>query len=107
MCQIGAFIVVMSVCLALSKALSMLIPKCAELIHTDEERTVVMTALDAYSELLKEVKGAVLEGEGHRDAIINCVKDVMSCKVLISVPFFQTSTNCEMKLSVFLIMYNA
>lgn len=65
---------------ALSKALSMLIPKCAELIHTDEERTVVMTALDAYSELLKEVKGAVLEGEGHRDAIINCVKDVMSCK---------------------------
>lgn len=87
MFRIGAFIVVMSLCLALSKALSMLIPKCAELIHTDEERTVVMTALDAYSELLKEVKGPVLEGEGHRDAIINCVKDVMSCKVLISVPF--------------------
>ncbi|XP_069698314.1 importin-4-like [Periplaneta americana] len=66
--------------IALSKALSMLIPKCAELIRTDEERSVVMTALDAYSELLKEVKGRVLEGEGHRDAIINCVKDVMTYK---------------------------
>ncbi|PNF42980.1 hypothetical protein B7P43_G09585 [Cryptotermes secundus] len=64
----------------LSKALSVLIPKCAELIRTDEERTVVMTALDAYSELLKEIKGPVLEGEGHRDAIINCIKDVMTYK---------------------------
>lgn len=71
-------------CLGLSKALSMLIPKCAELIRTDEERSVVMTALDAYSELLKEIKGPVLEGEGHRDAIMNCVKDVMTYKVLIS-----------------------
>lgn len=65
---------------ALSKALSMYIPKCAELIRTDEERTVVMSALDAYAELLKELKAVVLEGEGHRDAIINCIKDVMTFK---------------------------
>jgi hypothetical protein len=77
-------VVGMFLCLVLSKALSMFIPKCAELIHTDEERSVVMTALDAYSELLKEIKGPVLEGEGHRDAILNCIKDVMTCKVLIS-----------------------
>ncbi|XP_021926547.1 importin-4-like isoform X1 [Zootermopsis nevadensis] len=66
--------------IAVSKALSMLIPKCAELIHTDEERSVVMRALDAYTEVLKEIRGPVLEGEGHRDAIFNCVKDVMTYK---------------------------
>ncbi|XP_067002902.2 importin-4 [Anabrus simplex] len=65
---------------ALAKALSVFIPKCAELIRMDEERGVVMAALDAYSGLLKDVKSAVLEGEGHRDAIINCVKDVMTYK---------------------------
>lgn len=75
----------MSLYPALSKALSMLIPKCAELIHTDEERSVVMRALNTYTELLKEIKGPVLEGEGHCDAIFNCVKDVMTYKVLISI----------------------
>jgi hypothetical protein len=44
----------------------MLIPECAELNFTDEERTVAMTALCTYSELLKEIKGPVLEGEGQR-----------------------------------------
>jgi hypothetical protein len=60
----------------------MLIPKCAKLICTDEERTVFMTALCTYSELLKEIKGPVLEGGGHCDAIVNGTKDVMTYKVL-------------------------
>lgn len=85
--------------LVLSKALSVLIPKCAELIRTDEERTVVMTALDAYSELLKEIKGPVLEGEGHRDAIINCIKDVMTYKVLISDPLLFVSLRLNKNIS--------
>ncbi|KAJ8865995.1 hypothetical protein PR048_033519 [Dryococelus australis] len=66
--------------IALSKALMLVIPKCAELIRMDEERSVVMTALDVYCDLLAEVKAPVLEGEGHTDAIINCVMDVMSYK---------------------------
>lgn len=78
-------VVEMFLCAAVSKALSMLIPKCAELIHTDEERSVVMRALDAYTEVLKEIRGPVLEGEGHRDAIFNCVKDVMTYKLLILI----------------------
>ncbi|XP_049829697.1 importin-4-like [Schistocerca gregaria] len=65
---------------ALMKALSMFVPKCAELIRMDEEREVVTTALEAYTELLKEVKHPVLEGEGHKDAIINCIQDVMTFK---------------------------
>lgn len=59
----------------------MFIPKCAELIRTDEERSVVTVCLDAYSSLLEELKGDVLVGEGHREAIMNCVIDVLTLKV--------------------------
>lgn len=65
----------------LAKALNIVIPKCSEMIRTDAEREVVMTALDAFNELLKQIGPAVLEGEGHRDAIINCVKDVLNRRV--------------------------
>lgn len=63
------------------KALSVFIPKCSELIRTDDERAVVMAGLDAYAELLKELKGDCFVGEGHREAIMNCVVDVMTSKV--------------------------
>lgn len=66
---------------ALQKALQMFVPKCAELIRTDEERSVVMNALDAYANLLDEIKSDVLIGEGHREAIMNCVIDVLTLKV--------------------------
>jgi hypothetical protein len=69
-------------CLVLSEAHLMLIPKRAELIRTDEERTVVMTALCTYSHLLKEIK--VLERGGHRNAIITRIEDAMTHKVSIS-----------------------
>ncbi|KAK4877680.1 hypothetical protein RN001_010186 [Aquatica leii] len=64
----------------LYRALQMLIPKCAEIIRADEERQVVMCALDAYANLLEELKGEVLVGEGHREAIMNCVIDVLNLK---------------------------
>lgn len=67
---------------ALYNALQMFIPKCAEIIRSDEERQVVMCALDAYANLLDEIKGDVLVGEGHREAIMNCVIDVLNLKVL-------------------------
>ncbi|KAJ3660491.1 hypothetical protein Zmor_004938 [Zophobas morio] len=67
---------------ALYKALQMFIPKCAELIRTDEERSVVMCCLDAYALLLDEVKSGVLVGEGHREAIMNCVIDVLTLKTM-------------------------
>ncbi|XP_071445043.1 importin-4-like [Hetaerina americana] len=66
---------------ALAEALNMFVPKLAEIIRTDMERDVVMTALDAYCEMLKEGGSSILKGEGHRDAIINSIKDVLQCKV--------------------------
>ncbi|XP_050478214.1 importin-4-like isoform X1 [Bombus huntii] len=62
---------------ALLKALSVFIPKLSELIRLGDERTVAISGLDAYAELLKEIKSDVLIGEGHKDAIMNCVIDVM------------------------------
>lgn len=59
----------------------MFIPKCAELIRIDEERSVVMVCLDAYATLLDEVKRDVFVGEGHREAIMNCIIDVLTLKV--------------------------
>lgn len=64
----------------LLKALSVFVPKLSELIRLDDERTVAISGLDAYSELLKEIKSDVVIGEGHKYAIINCITDVMSGK---------------------------
>jgi len=57
------------------------IPKAAELIHCDPEYNVVMAALEIYSTLLKELKDVVLKGEGHKEAIINCIKAVLMNEV--------------------------
>ncbi|XP_014603697.1 PREDICTED: importin-4-like isoform X1 [Polistes canadensis] len=62
------------------KALSVFIPKLSELIRLDDDRTVAMGGLDAYSDMLKEIKSDVFIGEGHKYAIMNCITDVMSGK---------------------------
>ncbi|KOX69401.1 Importin-4 [Melipona quadrifasciata] len=62
---------------ALLKALSVFVPKLSELIRLDDDRTVVINGLDAYAELLKEVGSIVVIGEGHKEAITNCITDIM------------------------------
>ena len=58
----------------------MFVPKMHELVKTDDEAVVVMSALDGYAEVLKAVGPPVLQGEGHLDAILNSVRDVMAYK---------------------------
>lgn len=60
------------------KALSMFIPKLSELIRLDEETSVAICGLEAYTKLLKEIKSDVVYGIGHKDAIVNCVVDVLT-----------------------------
>ncbi|XP_050512029.1 importin-4 [Diabrotica virgifera virgifera] len=67
---------------SLYRALQMFVPKCAELIRIDEERSVVMVCLDAYATLLDEIKGEVFVIDGHREAIMNCVIDVLNLKTM-------------------------
>lgn len=70
---------------ALLKALSMLVSRLAELVRLDDEATVAISALDAYTELLKTAKSDLLVEAGHKDAIINCVLTVMTgtCRVCV------------------------
>lgn len=66
----------------LHKALQMFIPKCAELIRYDEEQNIVTHATNAFSNLLETVKDDVLIGEGHKEAIMNCVIDLLTQKTI-------------------------
>ncbi|XP_045465050.1 importin-4-like [Harmonia axyridis] len=67
---------------ALYKVLQLFIPKCAEIIRSDEEKGVVITGLDAFADLLEEIKGEAFVGEGHREAIMNCVIDILTHKTI-------------------------
>lgn len=62
---------------ATQKALTLFIPKLSELIRLDEERSVVMQALDSCAELLEHLKSDVLICAGHKEAVMNCITDVM------------------------------
>lgn len=63
------------------QALLILIPKLSELIRTDEERLVVIASLDAFNEILKELKGEGLTADGQKEAIFGCITDVLHGKV--------------------------
>lgn len=64
-----------------ANAVTILIPKLAEIIQTDEECTVVISALESYADLLRELKELAISGEGSRDTIFNAINDVMNNKV--------------------------
>lgn len=83
---------------ALLKALSVFIPKLSELIRLGDERSVAISGLDAYTELLKEIKSDVLIGEGHKEAIMNCVTDVMLGKDSVQILGFLVTIVYKKKL---------
>uniref|UniRef100_A0A6B2EDB2 Putative karyopherin importin beta 3 n=1 Tax=Phlebotomus kandelakii TaxID=1109342 RepID=A0A6B2EDB2_9DIPT len=58
-------------------SITILIPKLSEIIRADEERNVVMAALEAFNELLDKLKADTFGQEDQRDAIFECVSDVM------------------------------
>lgn len=63
------------------EAMLILVPKLSEIIHTDEERIVVMAALESFNLILEELGMAALEVEGHKDAIFSCIIDVLNGKI--------------------------
>ena len=64
------------------KWIQVVVPKLSEIIRSDEERSVAMASLEAYAELLREAGPAVLQAQGHLEAIMNCVKEVMTKKTV-------------------------
>ncbi|XP_075230407.1 importin-4-like [Lycorma delicatula] len=63
---------------ALHKAMENLIPKCAEMVRMDGDREVVMTALNSFKDLLKQVGAPTIAAKGHTDLILNSVIDIMT-----------------------------
>lgn len=57
------------------------IPKLGTIVRDDEDCSVVMSALDAYAELLRELKELAIPTEDLRDTIFTCINDVMLGKV--------------------------
>ncbi|KAI4469507.1 importin beta [Holotrichia oblita] len=64
----------------LYKALQMFVPKCAEIIRCDEEQNIVMQATNSFTSILEDIKSDVFVGEGHKEAIMNCVIDLLAEK---------------------------
>ena len=69
--------------LSLHNALKMFVPKCAEVVKYDEETTMVIQAVNAFGTLLDKIKSEVLVGDGHREAIMNSLIDLLAEKVII------------------------
>ncbi|XP_058830529.1 importin-4-like [Topomyia yanbarensis] len=64
-----------------NQTILILIPKLSQIIRTDEERSVVMAALDAYSDIMEKVGAAAIQADGQKDAIFGCIVDVLNGKV--------------------------
>ncbi|XP_038117779.1 importin-4 [Culex quinquefasciatus] len=64
-----------------NQTILILVPKLSEIIRTDEERTVVMSALDGYSDIMEKVGASAIQAEGQKDAIFGCIVDVLNGKV--------------------------
>lgn len=76
---------------ATQKSLMLFIPKLSELIRLDEERSVAMQALDSCTDLLEHLKSDVIIGAGHKEAIMNCITDVMLGKHILLVLHYHRS----------------
>lgn len=66
---------------AVKHTLLIFIPKLSEIIHADEERIVVMAALESFNQILEELGAVTFEIEGHKDAIFSCIFDILHGKV--------------------------
>lgn len=57
------------------------VPKAAEIIKSDEDSQVVMTALESYGILLKELKQKAIFSEELKMTIFTCIQNVLTSKV--------------------------
>lgn len=59
------------------KSVEVLIPRLVDRARLDDEHGVATAAMDGFLSLIKELKFEVVAKEGHLEAIINCVTEVM------------------------------
>ncbi|KAG4076996.1 hypothetical protein HA402_015983 [Bradysia odoriphaga] len=61
--------------------ITIFVPKAAEIIKSDDDCQVVMTALDTYGTLLKETKQKVIFNEELKMTVFTCIQNVLNSKV--------------------------
>ncbi|XP_036345466.1 LOW QUALITY PROTEIN: importin-4-like [Rhagoletis pomonella] len=64
-----------------SSAITILLPKLGQIVHDDEEVSVVLSALEGLADLLKELKQVALPSVELRDVLFVCITDVLQGKV--------------------------
>ncbi|XP_061389190.1 importin-4-like [Musca vetustissima] len=64
-----------------ANAITILIPKMGQIVRDDEEVSVVLAALESFSDLLKELKQLALADDKMCDTIFTCINDVLLGKV--------------------------
>lgn len=62
-------------------AITILIPKLGQIVRDDEEVSVVLAALESFSDILKELKHIALPDDKLTDTIFTCINDVLLGKV--------------------------
>ncbi|KNC21217.1 hypothetical protein FF38_10996 [Lucilia cuprina] len=62
-------------------AITILIPKLGQIVRDDEEVSVVLAALESFSDILKELKQVALPDDKLTDTIFTCINDVLLGKV--------------------------
>lgn len=63
------------------KAVSIIVPKFADLLKNDEEIHIAMSVFEAYMEILKAMKHQALFNEDLKTHIFSCIHDVFSSKI--------------------------
>lgn len=51
------------------------------MVRMDDDRDVVMTALNSFTDLLKQVGAPAIASKGHTDLILNSIIDIMTHRV--------------------------
>ncbi|XP_065362442.1 importin-4 [Calliphora vicina] len=62
-------------------AITILIPKLGQIVRDDEEVSVVLAALESFSDILKELKHIALPDDKLTNTIFTCINDVLLGKV--------------------------
>lgn len=63
------------------QTLIILFPKLSEIVHTDEERIVVMAALESFNSILEEMGTSTFQIDEHKDYVFSCIQSVFLGKV--------------------------
>lgn len=63
------------------RASEIVMPKFAQIIRKDEERSVVIHLLEVMTDLFKEIKSAAVPSQEISELIFNCIKDVLNAKM--------------------------